>query len=51
MSHDTPATPVVLSPERIVQLRAALDRAWSECLDELLAEIDASDDTTDLIAA
>ncbi len=51
MSHNTPAHPVTLSPERIAQVQAALDRAWSEALDELLAEIDASDDTTDLIAA
>ncbi len=50
MSHDTSAHPVTLSPERIAQVRAALDRAWSECLDELMAEIDASDDTSDLIA-
>jgi hypothetical protein len=51
MIHLLLATPVTLSPERIAQVRAALDRAWSECLDELLAEIDASDDTSDLIAA
>ncbi len=51
MNSPIPATPVTLSPERIDEVHAALRQATVEYLDELLAEIDATDDTTDLIAA
>jgi hypothetical protein len=54
MSHDTPASPVTLSDERIAQVRAALLQATIEYLDELEADREAwwaNQDATDLIAA